>query len=82
MNNIDTLIRDAWNDSEAFADYDKETGFVEYYASERNYVDSCYRLVETVIDEYEQLLFDKIDACGVDIDINRLMEETKKELGI
>lgn len=82
MSTLDKLIRTAWNDCEAITQYDREVGYSESFATQAGFEDGCEYVVGRFLEEYEEILSRKIEACGVEIDIDSLMDETQKEMGI
>lgn len=82
MNRLDKLIHDAWDDCDCIAQYDRETGYVEYGATQAGFEESCRYVVETFLEEYEIILQRKLEDSGVTIDIDTLMDETQKEMGL
>lgn len=82
MNTIDNLIHDAWNDCDAISQRDRETGYVEYFATQAGFEEGCRYVIETFLEDYEVILSRKIEDSGVNLDIDTLMDETQKELGL
>lgn len=82
MNRFDRLINNAWNDCDSISQYDRETGYVEYYATQAGFEYGCRYVVETVLEDYETVLQKKLEDSGVSIDIDTLMDETQKEIGL
>lgn len=80
-NLISKLTESAWNDCDRQAIYEGED-YYEYYINRTDFENKVYDIIKEVLEEYEIILQKKLEDNGVSIDIDTLMDETQKEMGL
>lgn len=80
-NLISSLTESAWNDCDRQAIYEGED-YYDYYINKTDFENKVYDVVKDIIGEYEIALQKKLENNGVTIDIDTLMDETQKEIGL
>lgn len=78
---ISNLIDSAWSECNQKAIYEGE-GYYEYYINHSDFENTVQDLITTFLEEYEVILSRKIEDSGVNLDIDTLMDETQKEMGL
>lgn len=80
-NAISNLIDSAWSDCDQKAFYEGE-GYYEYYINHSDFESAVENVITTFLEDYEVILSRKIEDSGVNLDIDTLMDETQKEMGL
>lgn len=80
-NLISTLTESAWNDCDRQAIYEGED-YYEYYINRTDFENKVYDIIKDILEDYEITLQKKLEDSGVSIDIDTLMDETQKEIGL
>lgn len=80
-NLISTLTEAAWNDCDHQAIYEGEN-YYEYYINRTDFENRVYDIIKDVLEDYEITLQKKLEDSGVTVDIDTLMDETQKEIGL